>query len=68
MTTTPLARRIHARYTPTEAEAIGMRAGILAQRARRGLTGPHPYNHLNFDDPVDRRIIGGVYADMVRHP
>jgi hypothetical protein len=57
-----------ARYTPTVAEAIGMRAGILAQRARFNLNGPHPYNLLDFSDPVDRRIIGGVYADMVRHP
>lgn len=64
MTTTPTTTR----YTPTEAEAIGMRAGILAQRARAGHNGPHPYNSLDFSDPVDRRIIGGVYADMVRHP
>lgn len=56
------------RYTPTMAEAIGMRAGILAQRARAGHDGPHPYNHLDFSDPVDRRIIGSVYADMVRFP
>ena len=71
MTTTPLTdrkRRLHERYTPTEAEAVGMRAGILAQRARTGHTGPHPYDLLDFSDPADRRIIAGVYADMVRHP
>lgn len=68
MTTTPTPTVKRHRYTPTEAEAIGMRAGILAQRARRGLNGPHPYGLLDFSDEVDRRIIAGVYADMVRHP
>jgi len=55
-----------ARYTPTKPEAVGMLEGILAQRRREGLTGPHPYNALNVADPVDRRIIGAVYADMAR--
>ena len=68
MTISPETTRKRHRYTPTEAEAIGMRAGVLAQRARAGHNGPHPYGHLDFSDPVDRRIIAGVYADMVRHP
>lgn len=43
-----------------------MLAGILAQREREGLTGPHPYGTLDLHDPVDRRIIGSVYALMAR--
>lgn len=54
------------RYTPTVAEAEGMREGILAQRRIEGLTGPHPYGALDFSDPVDRRIVGSVYAMMAR--
>jgi hypothetical protein len=55
-----------ARYTPTLAEAEGMREGILAQRRAEGLTGPHPYDALDFSTEVDRRIIGSVYALMAR--
>lgn len=55
-----------ARFTPSKAEAEGMREGILAQRRMEGLTGPHPYGTLNMTDPVDRRIIGSVYAEMAR--
>lgn len=54
------------RYTPTKAEAEGMREGILAQRRMEGQTGPHPYGTLNMADPVDRRIVGSVYAEMAR--
>jgi hypothetical protein len=43
-----------------------MLEGILAQRRMEGLNGPHPYDHLDLDDPVDRRIIGSVYAIMAR--
>jgi len=43
-----------------------MLEGILAQRRMEGLTGPHPYGTLDLDDPVDRRIIGSVYALMAR--
>ena len=56
------------RRVPTVREAEGMREGILAQRRMQGLTGPHPYNLLNFSTAADRRIIASVYADMVRHP
>jgi hypothetical protein len=56
------------RRVPTVREAEGMREGILAQRRMQGLTGPHPYNLLDFSKPGDRVIIGSVYADMVRHP
>jgi hypothetical protein len=54
------------RTTPTPEHAEGMLAGILAQREREGLTGPHPYDHLDLSDPVDRRIVGAVYAEMAR--
>lgn len=54
------------RYTPTMDEAEGMRRGVLAQRVREGLTGPHPYGALDFTDEVDRRIIASVYAMMAR--
>jgi hypothetical protein len=54
------------RTTPERAHAEGMLAGILKQRAAEGLTGPHPYDTLDLDDPVDRRIVGSVYALMVR--
>jgi hypothetical protein len=53
------------RYTPTVEEAEGMREGILAQRRREGLTGPHPYDSLRFSMASDRRLIAGVYASMV---
>ena len=43
-----------------------MLRGILAQREREGLTGPHPYGTLDLDSDVDRRIIGSVYALMAR--
>ena len=52
------------RQTPERVHAEGMLAGILKQRAAEGLTGPHPYDTLDLDDPVDRRIIGSVYALM----
>jgi hypothetical protein len=58
-----------ARYTPTVAEAEGMREGILAQRRAQGLTqgiGSHPYGALDFSNPADRRIVGSVYAMMAR--
>ena len=55
-----------ARPTPTVERAQGMLDGILAQRRMQGLTGPHPYGTLDLDDPLDRRIVGSVYADMVR--
>jgi hypothetical protein len=54
------------RPTPDREHAEGMLAGILAQRRLEGLTGPHPYDHLDLDDPVDRRIVGSVYALMAR--
>ena len=54
------------RSTPTREHAEGMLAGILAQREREGLTGPHPYGTLDLDSDVDRRIIGSVYALMAR--
>lgn len=44
--------------------AEGMRQGILAQRKREGLTGPHPYDSLDFNRPENRRIIGSVCAEM----
>lgn len=50
----------------TKAQAEGMRKGILAQREREGLTGPHPYDALDFTKPEDRRIIASVYAAMAR--
>lgn len=62
------APRQDTRPVPTEAEAEGMREGILSQRRQQGLTGPHPYGTLNFSTIADRRIIAAVYADMVRHP
>jgi hypothetical protein len=31
-----------------------------------GLDGPHPYDQLNFDDPIDRRLVAAVYALMAR--
>lgn len=55
-----------ARPTPTKAHAEGMLAGILSQRRSEGRTGPHPYGTLNLDDPVDRRIVASVYAEMAR--
>lgn len=55
-----------ARPTPTKEHAEGMLAGILSQRRMEGLTGPHPYDTLNLDDPADRRIVGSVYALMAR--
>jgi hypothetical protein len=55
-----------ARPTPTREHAEGMLAGILAQREREGLTGPHPYGTLDLDTEVDRRIVGSVYALMAR--
>jgi len=54
-----------ARPTPDHDHAEGMLKGILAQREREGLTGPHPYGTLDLNDPVDRRIVGAVYASMV---
>jgi len=54
------------RPTPDRAHAEGMLKGILAQREREGLTGPHPYGTLDLDSPTDRRIIGSVYAMMAR--
>jgi hypothetical protein len=55
-----------SRPTPERAHAQGMLDGILAQRRMEGLTGPHPYDTLDLDDPVDRRIVGSVYALMAR--
>lgn len=49
-----------------KATAEGMRQGILAQRKREGLTGPHPYGSLDFDREADRKIIASVYAAMAR--
>lgn len=43
-----------------------MRRGILAQRERMGLTGPHPYGKLDFRVAEDRRIIAAAYAEMAR--
>jgi len=54
------------RTTPTREHAEGMLAGILAQRQREGLVGPHPYDTLDLDSEVDRRIVGSVYAEMAR--
>lgn len=54
------------RPVPTREHAEGMLKGILAQREREGLTGPHPYGTLDLDSDVDRRIIGSVYAMMAR--
>lgn len=59
------APRRDTRPVPTEAEAEGMREGILSQRRQQGLTGPHPYGTLDFTDPADRRIIASVYAEAV---
>jgi hypothetical protein len=53
-----------SRPTPEREHAAGMLEGILAQRRLEGLTGPHPYDTLDLDDPVDRRIVGSVYAMM----
>ena len=41
-----------------------MLAGILAQREREGLTGPHPYGILKMDNPFDRRAIRRIYNSM----
>lgn len=49
-----------------KATAEGMRQGILSQRKREGLTGPHPYDSLDFDREEDRKIIASVYADLAR--
>ena len=46
------------------AVAEGMRKGILAQREREGLTGPHPYAALDMAREEDRRIIASVYRSM----
>lgn len=54
------------RYVPTVEEAEGMLEGILAQRRREGLTGPHPYGTLDLSTETDRRIVGAVYALMAR--
>ena len=51
--------------TPGIAVAEGMRKGILSQREREGLNGPHPYDSLDFTKEADRRIIASVYRDMV---
>jgi hypothetical protein len=53
-----------ARTTPEREHAEGMLEGILSQRRMEGLTGPHPYDTLDLDDPLDRRIVGSVYALM----
>lgn len=50
---------------PGIAVAEGMRKGILSQREREGLTGPHPYDSLDFSQESDRRIIASVYRQMV---
>lgn len=42
-----------------------MLAGIQAQRAREGHA-PGPFDLLDLGSPVDRRIIGSVYALMAR--
>lgn len=55
-----------SRYTPTVEEAEGMREGVLSQRRMEGLTGPHPYDSMDFSTESDRRIIASVYALMAR--
>jgi hypothetical protein len=50
--------------TPEREHAEAMLAGILAHREHKGLTEPHPYDTLDLDDPLDRRIVGLLYAAM----
>jgi hypothetical protein len=54
------------RPTPEREHAEGMLAGILAHRARLGLTGSNPYDTLDLDDPLDRCFVGSVYAAVAR--
>ncbi len=51
-----------ARYTPTVAEARGMREALI----RQSPSGGEPYRLLDVESEVDRRIIGSVYADAAR--
>ena len=48
-----------ARYTPTIAEARGMREALI----RQSPSGGGPYKLLDLESEPDRRVIGSVYAD-----